>query len=136
MSRIVVDTGFLVALYIKRDASHEQAVQFLKTNRSSLVTAAPVISEACYFLSAAGKTELLRWAQQGGMQVDDVPAMAYPILARHIDRYADRDMDFTDAALLWLADEKRERSILTVDEHDFGVYRLRGNKRFEVIDWR
>jgi hypothetical protein len=27
------------------------------------------------------------------------------------------------------------RSILTVDERDFDVYRLKGDKRFDVVAW-
>ena len=44
-------------------------------------------------------------------------------------------MDLADAALVWLAGESGLRRILTVDERDFGVYRLKGGKRFEVIPW-
>lgn len=44
-------------------------------------------------------------------------------------------MDLADAALVWLAGESGLRHILTVDERDFGVYRLKGGKRFEVIPW-
>ncbi|MCI0666658.1 MAG: hypothetical protein L0Y43_01225 [Methylococcaceae bacterium] len=44
-------------------------------------------------------------------------------------------MDFTDAALVFLADHPGECGIFTVDVTDFSIYRLRGNKCFEVISW-
>jgi predicted nucleic acid-binding protein len=52
-----------------------------------------------------------------------------------LDKYADQDIDFADAALVWLANRMGERSILTVDTTDFSIYRLKGSKRFEVISW-
>ena len=38
-------------------------------------------------------------------------------------------------ALVWLAESTGCRKILTVDETDFGIYRIRGKTAFEVIDW-
>jgi predicted nucleic acid-binding protein len=40
---LIVDTGFLVALYIHRDNLHSQALRFLKQNNQALITTAPVI---------------------------------------------------------------------------------------------
>ena len=69
------------------------------------------------------------------VSVLEVPVEAYPELAKTIAKYANRDVDFADAALVWLAGETGLRRILTVDERDFGVYRLKGGKRLEVIPW-
>ena len=33
------------------------------------------------------------------------------------------------------ADRMDCRAILTVDARDFGIYRLKGSKRFEVVRW-
>ena len=49
---LIVDTGFLVALYIRRDNLHSQALHFLQQNNQALITTAPVIVESCYFLDA------------------------------------------------------------------------------------
>ena len=45
-------------------------------------------------------------------------------------------MDFADAALVWLAEQTGNRSILTVDEADFRRFRLKGGARFELVEWR
>lgn len=37
--------------------------------------------------------------------------------------------------IVWLADQIDCRAILTVDARDFGIYRLKGGKRFEVVRW-
>lgn len=58
MTPLLVDTGFLVALYIRGDSLHSAAVEWLQQNRSPLQTVAPVIVEACFFLDPSGKDAL------------------------------------------------------------------------------
>lgn len=135
MSRLIVDTGFLVALYRRRDALHPGALEFLRGNRAPLVTVAPVVVESCYFLGTTAKVDLLEWIAKGGLAIADVPVEAYPDLTRLLRRYATLDVDFTDIALVWLADLLGEHRILTVDERDFATFRLKGKKRFELVQW-
>jgi predicted nucleic acid-binding protein len=79
---LIVDTGFLVALYIRRDKLHPYAVKFLQQNQQPLITAAPVIVESCYFLDAKAKIALLDWVLRGGLSVIDVPVAAYEEIAQ------------------------------------------------------
>ncbi|MBK9608702.1 MAG: hypothetical protein IPO58_20545 [Betaproteobacteria bacterium] len=95
----------------------------------------PVVAEVCYFLSTAGKVRLLDWLSTPRRKVLDLPAAAYPDVGAILARYAALDPDFTGAAIVWLARETGCGAILTVDLRDFGVYRIKGNKRFEVVKW-
>lgn len=135
MDSLLVDAGFLIALGRRSDPLHQNARAFLRDYSGKLVTVAPVIVETCFFFESTAKLELLEWVHIGGMAVAEVPVPAYPDLAAIIRKYGDRKVDFADAALVWLAAESGLRRILTVDERDFGVYRLKGGKRFEVIPW-
>jgi uncharacterized protein len=98
---LIVDTGFLVALYIRRDKLHSQALDFLQQNQQTLITVAPVIVESCYFLDAKAKIALLNWVVCGGIKVVDIPVTAYSEIAQAIEKYADHDIDLTDATLIW-----------------------------------
>ena len=135
MSRVIVDTGFLVSLFEKTDLHREAAKRYLAAHRHSLVTVAPVVVETCFFVPPPIKADLLTWIRRGAVSVADVPVDAYPQIELTLRKYADRDIDFADAALLWLANESGLRRILTADRRDFEIYRLRGAKRFEIIDW-
>jgi len=135
LDRLLVDTGFLIALGQRGDSLHKEAKSFLQGYSGKLVTAAPVIVETCYFFESEGKLQLLEWVRSGGLAVAEVPVSAYPELAAVMKKYADRNIDFTDAALVWLADEMGLRKILTVDRADFSVFRLKGGKRFDLTDW-
>ena len=46
MANLLVDTGFLVALYRRNDQLHQSALRFLQGNREGLITVTPVIVEA------------------------------------------------------------------------------------------
>lgn len=132
---LIVDTGFLVALYIRRDNLHSNALQFLQQNNQALITTAPVIVESCYFLDTKAKVALLKWVQCGGIKVLDVPVTAYNDIAQSIEKYADHDIDFTDATLIWLANTHQHQQILTVDKNDFSVFRLKNNQWFQLLAW-
>jgi len=135
VARLIVDTGFSVALYIRGDALHKAAVECLRRGTETLITTTAVVVETCFFLDAAGKHEFLGWIGRGGMDIHEIPADNYPEIAWYIEKYADQDIGFADATLVWLANRIGERRILTVDETDFSIYRLKGNKRFEMVPW-
>jgi len=135
VNRVLVDTGFLVALFHPADRLAPSARAYLRKHRHPLATVAPVIVETCFFLSRPEKSDLLAWAQRGGLAVVDAPVEAYAELAAIIGRYTDREVDLADAALIWLANEGGQTRILTVDVRDFSAYRLKRGKRFEQIAW-
>lgn len=135
MKRVLVDSGFLVALGIERDPRHRAARDFLNSFVGNLLVPEAVVAETCYFLSSAGKVRLLDWARKLPRMLLDVPAHAYPDLAAILARYADLDPDFTDAAIVWLADKTGCHAILTVDERDFNAFRLKKGRRFELVKW-
>jgi predicted nucleic acid-binding protein len=135
VTRILADTGFLVALFHPADRLAPAARAYLREHRHPLATVAPVIVETCFFLSSAEKAELLDWAHRGGIAVVETPVESYPEIAAIVARYAGRDIDLADAALIWLANASGERRILTVDERDFSAYRLKQGRRFERVKW-
>ena len=135
MKRVLVDSGFLVALGIERDPRHRAARDFLDTYFGLLLVPAPVVTETCYFLSTVNKVRLLDWVRKLPRQVLDLPAHAYAQVGEILTRYADLSPDFTDAAIVWLAERTGCRAILTVDVRDFSAFRLRKGKRFDLVKW-
>lgn len=135
MNRVIVDTGFLVALGIARDPRHAAACRFLDSFAGELLVPAPVVNETCYFLSTLGKVRLLDWLRARGRKIIDVPDSAYPQIAAILTRYAALDPDFTDAAIVWVARQLGCRAIVTVDSRDFSTYRYAPGKRFDLIQW-
>jgi uncharacterized protein len=135
VASLLVDTGFLVALYRAKDALHPAAVEFLSRTQVALVTVAPVIVETSYFLDIPGKIALLEWIAAGGLSVVELPRDAFPAAAKLLQKYRDLDADFTDVALVWFAGQLGERRILTVDRRDFEAFRWKGKRRFDLVKW-
>ena len=54
MNAVLVDTGFLVALFRRDDRLRGTARDYLEAHNHPLVTVAPVIVETCLFLDARG----------------------------------------------------------------------------------
>ena len=132
---VLVDSGFLVALGRAQDSLHASAARFLSGFRGALFTVPAVVAETCFFMDAKAKANLLDWVSRGGLSVVEIPAAAYGELAGTIRKYDNREVDFADAALVWLASESGVRDILTVDRRDFSVFRLKAGKRFRLVDW-
>jgi predicted nucleic acid-binding protein len=132
----LVDTGFLAALFSRRDPLRPAARKHLQAHTYPLATVAPIIVETSFFLDAQAKANLLDAILRRAVAVAELPPEAYRDIKTIVLKYADRDIDFADAALIWFAGVSGCRSILTVDERDFSVYRLKGNKRFDVIGWQ
>ena len=135
MDRILVDTGFLVAYGKQRDPLYPNADRFLSKNRGALFSVSAVIVETCFHLDSVAKQHLLEWVEEGSLSVVEVPVSAYSELSRTIGKYADRKVDFADAALVWLAEKSGIRRILTTDRRDFLTFRLKDGKRFDLVDW-
>jgi predicted nucleic acid-binding protein len=132
---VIVDTGFLIPLFRPAERLRAPAREFLRNNRHPLLTVAPVIVETCFFLAPDGKDRLLEWVQRGALAVAEVPTSVYADIRAVIRKYADRNIDFTDAAIVWLAEKTGYRSIVTVDVRDFSVFRPGKGKRFELLKW-
>lgn len=135
VASLLVDTGFLVALYRRNDELHQSALRFLQGNRERLITVSPVIVEACHFLVIEARMHLLQWITREGLMVVEIPQAVYWKLAVLMQKYRNLDCDLADVALLWLAAESRQRRILTVDERDFSAYRLADRKRLQLVEW-
>ena len=136
MERVLVDTGFLVALGRARDPLHPAASAYLETCTLQLATVTAVVVETCHFLRLDARRALLDWLADDGPAVIEVPPEAYPELSRTMERYRERDIDFADAGLVWLAEQTGHRAILTVDDADFRRFRLKGRGQFELVGWR
>jgi predicted nucleic acid-binding protein len=131
---LIADAGFFVAITRRSDPRHSGAVAFSESFSGQLVTTSAVVVEACHFLTPAARINLLN-SVGPRLAVVEVPVLSYPDLAATIGKYADREVDFADASLVWLAERSGMRRILTVDVSDFSTFRLSAGKRFELVDW-
>lgn len=135
---IIIDTGFWLALFNKKDESHQKAKQlFQQLKKEQFITTWPVVTETCYLL-------------QKRVGVDTPKSLIHKIAIRKLSifqlepihcyrieelmiKYQDLPMDLADASLVILAEELGEGRILSVDQRDFNTYRWKNTKPFQNL---
>jgi uncharacterized protein len=132
VAKVLLDTGPLVALFKRNDASHRQAVAWFSRNRAELVTTHAVLTEAWHLVNPLARGKLMAFAVEA-LAVPELPADSIPRLAQLLDEYSDTPMDYADATLVLLAHELAEMRVCTIDTGDFAVYRTEGNKSLRVV---
>lgn len=135
MRSVLVDAGPLVALLSSRDNRHRECVDVLKSLDVPLLTSWTVVTEAMYLLgfSLRAQTALLTMIEREAVVVESPTLDILPTIRRLMQRYADLPMDFADATLVALANERRLDRVFTLDARDFSVYRLDRGKSFVVV---
>lgn len=137
-STVIVDTGPLVALFDRDDAYHALCRTELKKIHCPLVTVWPVLTEAMYLLSFSAQVQdnLWEFIMRGGLEVEELTFGDVARLRELMRTYKDRPMDLADAALVRLAERENLRTIFTLDQTDFRIYKPAHVKAFTLIPAR
>ena len=124
METILIDTGPLVALLDRSDEHHKWVSEQLSHLSGPLVTCEGAISETTHLLLDSG---VQPWGVLELME-REIVTIRFD-LESNLDRvlslmkkYADTPMDFVDACLVAMTEEKRDCKLLTLDS-DFKFYR-------------
>ncbi len=120
-----MDTGPLVALLNRRDPDHERCTEFLKQERSRLLTTWPVVTEAMYLLrrSLTAQGALLTMIEVEDLELTEIQDLVGRISAL-LTKYWDVPTDFADATLVGVAEREQLDAIFSLDD-DFRIYRVR-----------
>ena len=134
MRSIVVDAGAIDGLLDTTDRHHARAVEFFASVRPNdrLVSTWPALTE-CFYLLERGQAALFEWLAASGVEVADFALDDLPAMQRWAAAYRDREVDFADATLVWLAGRERTNFVATTDFNDFEAYRLPGGRRFRNL---
>jgi predicted nucleic acid-binding protein len=134
MTRIIVDTGPLVAYLNCRDRWHRWVVDQMGALVPPLVTCEPVLTEACFLIHRAGgrPADLLRKVSQRNLEIgidieDDASA-----IESLMQRYADTPMSLADACLVRLTERLPDCRLFTLDA-DFEHYRRNGRQVIPLL---
>lgn len=132
--RALLDTGVLVAFLHRDDVDHERAVDVLQSFRGLLLTTEPVLTESMCLLGRTdgGTGACLEFFLRDGAHLVPPSRASLSRCGTLLDRYADLPADFADTTLVALAEETDTWTVLTLDRHDFSVYRGEEGQAFEV----
>jgi predicted nucleic acid-binding protein len=130
----LLDTGPLVAAFRRpedKDPFTPWAAKLVRSLPYPLFTCDAVLTEAAHFLRSPAK--LLEAVERGLLVSRFDTQAAAPRLAALVAKYADRSMDFADACLVYMSEQTRECTIVTIDRADFAVYRRHGREVIPLL---
>jgi predicted nucleic acid-binding protein len=124
VTRILLDTGPLVAFLNRRDHFHGWATETLGALEPPLWTCESVLSEACFLLRGIERgPEAVLALVAREIVVPDFPLdEEAPAVAGLMKKYAEVPMALADACLVRMTELHRESAVLTLDG-DFRIYR-------------
>ncbi len=131
MKKILIDSGPLIALFDRSDKYHLASAEFIKENRSELITTLASITEASHLLdfSRNAQIDFLSWIDAGAVTVDPIITDDFQRIRELIVKYSDLPMDFADACLVFLGEKMNVSKVATIDR-DFDIYKLKGKRSF------
>jgi uncharacterized protein len=131
---ILIDTGAIIALLNPADRFHQRAVDCFAGLRGTdrVLTTWPVITE-CTFALIRNRGPLFDWLELSGIEIENFVLDDVDFMRRWMDRYTDREIDFADASLVWLAMKSNTNLIATTDFNDFETVRLPNRKSFRIL---
>jgi predicted nucleic acid-binding protein len=134
MRNILVDTGAIVGLLRPADRHHSRTKAFFAALRPAdvLLTTWPVITE-CAFVMRRQETLFWEWLLHSELQVVEFGLDDIPDMRAWTATYVDREVDFADASLIWLAGRRATPLIATTDFDDFETYRLPNRKPLKLM---
>jgi predicted nucleic acid-binding protein len=134
MSRVVLDTGPLVALLNARDRHHGWVRQVLDTVEPPVFTSEAVISEACFLLSRIrdGQDAVFELLSKQILKVDFRLTSEVDAVRALMKKFQSVPMSFADACLVRMSELEPSSRILTLD-NDFRVYRRNRRQAIPTI---
>lgn len=134
MTKILIDSGPLIALFNHKDKYHAASVEFIKTNRSELITTLVSVTETLHLLdfNRNAQADFLSWANAGAIVIEPITLSDFSRIRALILKYSDLPIDFADACLVFLGEKLNISKIATIDR-DFDVYRTNDKKPFTTL---
>jgi len=137
-SRILIDTGPLVALLSERDQHHAICVEAARFLRGSFCTSWPVVTEATYLLRDRPNVvqTLLRRVHAGRIVLLPLGPVDFPGIADILARYSDQGFDLADASLMYLAEREAIETVFTTDRRHFSIYRSPAGAPLTIVPFQ
>ncbi len=123
----ILDIGPWVALIDRSESKHSICVQWLKNYSGRLYSTEAVLTEVLYLLNFSVKAQSAAIDFVLKSVVEIIPSSVASLKKAKdlIKKYSDLPMDYADATLVCLAIDTGIRDIITFDEKDFNIYRVK-----------
>lgn len=130
----ILDTGPWVALIDKSESKHDVCVRWLKNYSGKLYSTEAVLTEVLYLLnfSVKAQTAAIDFVLKSVVEIVPQSIESLKKEKNLIKKYSDLPMDYADATIVCLAMDIGVHNIITFDQKDFNIYRVK-NKPFIIF---
>lgn len=134
-SRVLLDTGPLVAVLSQEDQHHRRCTSILRQIRPPLLTCWPVLTEAAWLLRDHSRAiqALLRAPDTGLFEILPLRHEDLSGIGKLFAKYETLRPQLADVALVHLAGRERLDTVFTLDRRDFSVFRRKGGASFRLL---
>lgn len=134
MSRVIVDTGPLVAFFDRDSEFHDWVCDRFRELSGPLFTCEPVLTETLFLLKRGGLDPdgPLALIERGELICELNVAGEIIAIRRLLQKYRDLPATLADACLVRMTEFTRTSAVLTLDR-DFLIYRRNGRQVIPLI---
>jgi uncharacterized protein len=134
-SRVLVDTGPLVAMLSRRDSNHEIAAMTLKQIAPPMLTIWPVLTEVQWLLrqEPAAFKALVGLTSEGILQLLPLDKDDLLSMERLFKKYQSLTPQLADIALFHLSIREQISTIFTFDRRDFTTFARASKGKLKLI---
>lgn len=134
MSRVLMDTGPLVAYLQANEQYHDWTVKTFSALRPPFHTCEPVLTEAAFLIESHGgdADDLLDLVERSLIQLSFELADDLPRVRQLMRRYRDLPMSLADACLVRMSERYTDCLVVTLD-NDFRIYRRHDRKNIPTL---
>jgi predicted nucleic acid-binding protein len=133
----ILDTSFLFALTDWGDRNHKRVLAVTQNVNEALILPSVVLPEICYLIASRLGHKAMRYFISGlttsAIQVESIAIEDLIRIHEVLAQYADSQLDFTDAAIVAIAEGLTISRIYTLDRRDFSIIRPNHCDYFELL---
>ena len=137
-SRLIIDSGAIVAAIHDRDQWHLSARKFFSELPKPFYTCEPAVAEACHLLKniSGGVNRILGLVSSEALRLDFLLSKEINRVCHLTTKYQDVPMSLTDACLVRMSEIHKDSVVFTFD-WDFQIYRRNVRERiFTIPDFK
>lgn len=133
---VIADTGFVVALLNQTDIRHTSVTTIYNQQRV-IVLSQTVLAEVAYLVGCdAGISVVVAFLRGIAASRFNLIALTDQDITRTaqiLDEYKDSRIDFVDASVMALAERFSSKTVLTLDQRDFRLFRPQHCDSFNLL---
>lgn len=129
----ILDTSFLFTLTDRSDRNHQRVLGVAQRSNELLVLPVVVIPEICYLIASRLGHQAMRHFVNKAVQIEQLTAEDLLRVGEILNQYLDSQLDFTDAAIVAIAERLTINRVYTLDRRDFSIIRPKHCDYFELL---